>query len=49
VVEEHLIQRDVEHFSHAEQTPFGYSDLGKELGHNGDSPVADNIYDGVLD
>jgi hypothetical protein len=44
-VEEHLIERNVEQFSNAGKTPFGYTALGKELGHTGDSPMADDIYD----
>jgi hypothetical protein len=32
-VENHLIERNVEQLSHAGATPFGYKDLGKELGH----------------
>jgi hypothetical protein len=30
-VEEHLIERNVEQFSHAGATPLGYTDLGREL------------------
>jgi hypothetical protein len=37
-IEEHLIARNVEQFSHAGATPFGYMPLGKELGRTGDSP-----------
>jgi hypothetical protein len=44
VVEENLIQGGVEQFSHAGQTPFG-----KELVHTGDSPMADDIYEGILE
>jgi hypothetical protein len=39
----------VEQFSHAGATHFGYTPLGKELGHTGDSPMADDIYNGTLD
>jgi hypothetical protein len=39
-VEEHLIERKVEQFSHSGKTPFGYTASGKELGHTGDSPKA---------
>jgi hypothetical protein len=35
-LEDHLIQRNVEQLSLAGETPFGYSPLGKELGHTGD-------------
>jgi hypothetical protein len=48
-VEEHLIERNMEQFSHADKTPFEYTALGKELGHTGDSPMADYIYEGVLE
>jgi hypothetical protein len=47
-LEEHLIKRNVEQFSHAGATPFGYTDLGKDLGHTGDSQMAQYIYDGTL-
>jgi hypothetical protein len=33
--EEHLIPRNLEQFSHAGATPFGYRPLDKELGHTG--------------
>jgi hypothetical protein len=36
-LEDHLIKRKVEQFSHAGSTPFGYTELGKDLGHTGDS------------
>jgi hypothetical protein len=39
----------VEKFSHAGATPFGYTPLGKELGHTGDSRMADDIFNGTLD
>jgi hypothetical protein len=48
-VEEHQIERNVEQFSHAGKTPFGCTALGKEAGHTGDSPMADDIYYGVLE
>jgi hypothetical protein len=48
-IEEHLIARNVEQFSHAWSTPFGYTPLGKELDHTGDSHMADDIYNGTLD
>jgi hypothetical protein len=38
----------VEKFSLAGATPFGYTPLSKELGHTGDSPMADEIYNGTL-
>jgi hypothetical protein len=48
-VEEHLIERNVEQFSHAGGTPLGYTDLGRELGHTGDTPMADAILDGTFE
>jgi hypothetical protein len=38
-VEEHLIERKVEQISHAGATPLGHTDLGRELGHTGDTPM----------
>jgi hypothetical protein len=43
-LEDHLIQRNVKQVSLAGETPFGYSPLGKELGHTGDSEMADAIH-----
>jgi hypothetical protein len=48
-LEDHLIKRNVEQLSHAGATPFGYTDLGKDLGHTGDSQMAQDIYDGTLE
>jgi hypothetical protein len=45
-VEHHLIARNVEQFSHAGATPFGFTDLGKELGHTGDSAMVEEIWTG---
>jgi hypothetical protein len=45
-MEEHIAQRNVEQFSHAGKTPFGYTELGDALGHTGDSPLAEDILDG---
>jgi hypothetical protein len=42
-IEDHLIARNVEQFSHAGATPFGYTPLGKELVHTGNSHMADDI------
>jgi hypothetical protein len=39
----------VKQLSHAGSTPFGYTPLGKELGHTGDSRMADDIFNGTLD
>jgi hypothetical protein len=47
-MEEHLMERNIEQFSHAGKTPFGYSDLGAELGHTGDSQMANDILKGTL-
>jgi hypothetical protein len=46
--EEHLIKLNVKQFSHAGATPFGYTDLGKDMGHTGDSQMAQYIFDGTL-
>jgi hypothetical protein len=48
-VEELLINRNIEQFSHAGDTPFGYTPLGDELGHTGDTLMADDIYNGTLE
>jgi hypothetical protein len=48
-LEDHLVARHVEQFSHAGATPFGYSELGKYLGHTGNSPMAQSIYEGTLE
>jgi hypothetical protein len=48
-LEYHLIQRNVEQFSLAGETPFGYSPLGKYLGHTGDSEMADANHEGTLE
>jgi hypothetical protein len=48
-IEEHLIARNVEQFSHTGATPFRCTPLGKELGHTGDWPMADEIYNITLD
>jgi hypothetical protein len=47
-VEEHLIERNVEQFSHAGATPLGYTELGRELGHTGDTPIAEAILEGTF-
>jgi hypothetical protein len=44
-----LIKGNVEQFSHAGATPFGYTELGKDLGHTGDSQMAQEIYYGTLE
>jgi hypothetical protein len=43
IMEEHLMERNIEQFSHAGKTPFTYSDLGAKFGHTGDSQMANNI------
>jgi hypothetical protein len=48
-VEALLINRNIEQFSHAGDTPFGYTPLGDELGHTGDTLMADYIYNGTLE
>jgi hypothetical protein len=48
LVEEHLIEINVEQFSHAGATSLGYTDLGRELGHTGDTPMAEAILDGTF-
>jgi hypothetical protein len=48
-VEALLIDRNVEQFSHAGNTPFGYTALGDELGHTCDTMMADDIYNGTLE
>jgi hypothetical protein len=48
-LEDHLIERNIEQFYHASATPFGYTDLGKELGHTGDSQMAQSIFVGALE
>jgi hypothetical protein len=47
-MEEHIAQRNMEQFSHAGKTPFGYTELGDALGHTGDSPLAGDILDGKV-
>jgi hypothetical protein len=47
-IDEHLISRNVEKFSHTGATLFGYTPLGKGLGHTGDSHMADEIYNVTL-
>jgi hypothetical protein len=48
-LEDHLIKRNVEQFSHGGATPFRYTELGKDLGHTCDSQMAQYIYDGTLE
>jgi hypothetical protein len=48
-VEEHLIERNVEQFSHAGATPLGYTELGQELGYTDDNPMSEAILDGTLE
>jgi hypothetical protein len=44
-----LINRNIEQFSHTGDTPFGYTPLGDELGHTGDTLMADDIYNRILE
>jgi hypothetical protein len=48
-VEDHHIEINVEQFSHAGTTSFGYTALIAELGHTGDLPMADAIHAGTLE
>jgi hypothetical protein len=48
-LKDNLIKRNVEQFSHAGDTPFGYTELGKDFGHTRDSQMAQDIYDGTLE
>jgi hypothetical protein len=48
-MEEHIAQRNVEKFSHASKTLFGYTELVDALVHTGDSPLAGDILDGKSD
>jgi hypothetical protein len=48
-VEEHLIEQNVKQFSHAGLTLLGYTGLGRELGHTGDTPMAEAILDGTFE
>jgi hypothetical protein len=48
-LEDHLIQRNVKQLPLAGETPFGYSPLDKDLGHTGDSEMADVIHEGTLE
>jgi hypothetical protein len=44
-----LINRNIRQLSHAGDTPSGYTPLGDELGHTGDTLMADDIYSGTLE
>jgi hypothetical protein len=44
-----LINRNIEQFSHSGDAPFGYTPLGDELGHTGDTLMTDDIYNGLLE
>jgi hypothetical protein len=46
-IEEHIAQKNMEQFSHAGNTPFGYTPLAEELGHTGDTQMAEDILDGM--
>jgi hypothetical protein len=48
-VEEHLIGRNVEEFSHAGATPLGYTALCRELSHTGDTPMTEAILDSTFE
>jgi hypothetical protein len=48
-LEDHLIELNMEQFSHVGATPFGYTDLGKEIGHAGDPQMAQSIFEWTLE
>jgi hypothetical protein len=48
-IEEHIAQRNMEQFSHAGKTPCGYTPLGEKLGKTGDTQMAEDILDGMLE
>jgi hypothetical protein len=48
-VEEHLIEQNVEQFSDAGATPLGYTELGRDMGHTGDTPMSEAILDGTFE
>jgi hypothetical protein len=48
-IEEHIAQRNMEQCSHAGNTPFGYTPLGEELGHTGNTQMTEDILDGKLE
>jgi hypothetical protein len=48
-VEALVIDRNVKQFSHAGNAPSGYTTLGDELGYTGDTLMADDIYNGMLE
>jgi hypothetical protein len=48
-VEDHIIQWNVEQFSHAGQVPCGYTDLGNELVHTVEWPTTNDIYYFILE
>jgi hypothetical protein len=43
------IERNIEKKYQAGATPFGYTDLGKELGHTGDSQMSQSIFECTLE
>jgi hypothetical protein len=47
IMEEYLMERNIEQFSHSGKTTFGYSDLGAELGHTGYSQMVNDIFKGT--
>jgi hypothetical protein len=48
-VEENLIERNVEQFSYAGETPLGYTDLCRESRHTEDTPMSEAILDGTFE
>jgi hypothetical protein len=48
-IEENIAKRNMEHFLNAGKTPLGYTPLGAEVGHTGDTQMAEDILDGTLE
>jgi hypothetical protein len=48
-IEEDIAKRNMEQFSHAGKTLCGYTPLGAELGHTGDTQMAEDILEGTLE
>jgi hypothetical protein len=49
LIEEHITQRNMEQFLHAGNTPFGYTPLWEDSGHNGDIQMAEDILAAALE
>jgi hypothetical protein len=48
-VEEHIEKRNIKQLLHTGKTQFGYTPLGAELGHTGNSLMAESILDGTIE